>query len=90
VVESAEATEVRFFPNPASEQITVTLQANAGSDVRIMLRTVLGALIATERGIATSGSLYRSQLDMRSLATGTYLVEVWANNNVTRHSIVKQ
>jgi hypothetical protein len=90
VAVSAESTEVRVFPNPASEQVTITLQANAGSDVRIMLRTVLGGLIATEHGTATSGSLYRSQLDMRSLAAGTYLVEVWTNNRVTRHSIVKR
>lgn len=89
VVESG-SPEVRVFPNPASEQVTVTLQANAGGDVRIILRTVLGALVATEHGTATSGSLYRSALDMHSLAAGTYLVEVWTNNRVTRHSIVKQ
>jgi hypothetical protein len=89
VATATESAEVRVFPNPASEQVTVTLQVNAGSDVRIMLRTVLGALVATERGTATSGSLYRSQLDMRSLAAGTYLVEVWTNNRVSRHSIVK-
>ncbi len=86
----AESPEVRVFPNPASEQVTVTLQANAGSDVRIMLRTVLGALVATERVTPMSGSVYRSELDMRSLAAGTYLLEVWKNNRVSRHSIVKR
>lgn len=90
VATSAESPEVRVFPNPASEQVTVTLQATAGSDVRIMLRTVLGALVATERGTAISGSLYRSELDMRSLAAGTYLVEVWTNKRVSRHTIMKR
>lgn len=90
VATSAESPEVRVFPNPASEQVTVTLQATAGSDVRIMLRTVLGALVATERGTVISGSLYRSELDMRSLAAGTYLVEVWTNKRVSRHTIMKR
>ncbi len=66
---------VQLYPNPARTQLTVSLQANAGEDVRIDVRDALARRVAGTTHHATAG-LNSVQVPLGQLAGGVYSVTV--------------
>ena len=61
-----------LFPNPATEAVTLTTAAPSGASVTVRLLDVLGRPVWERRFAATT----TRELDLSTLARGTYLVEV--------------
>ena len=78
VVEGLTEADVKIFPNPATDYVTVE-----GNDVKsIEIYSLAGALVAVEKGETT--------LNVSNLAKGTYLVKVTTADGVKVEKMIKR
>lgn len=82
ISEAGEQNSIKVFPNPANENINITVVSV--SDV--MIYSISGQLLLVQKGI--SGTY---QMDVSGLENGTYVVKVVGNNDsfTSRFNIVK-
>ena len=83
-ITDTDLSEAIFFPNPAKDRLTVTLdtQWNGGS---IELRTLTGQLIDTVR---IDGE--QTQLNLKQLQEGTYILGIKKNDKALYRVILKK
>ncbi len=77
-----------FYPNPASDLVTVSLKNNVDSIAKIVVYDVLGKTIAMVNPTNETAS---QTIDLTAVETGIYLIEVTTNTNmkVIKKLIVK-
>lgn len=66
---------VNVFPNPAKDRVVVTSQFDAVQDVRVSLVSLMGQVMLQYDYSAVSGS-FRQTLDLSTLASGVYFLQV--------------
>jgi hypothetical protein len=79
---------VSAFPNPVSEQLTVEAPFDRPTPVTISVTNLLGQRVMLLNERATGGT-FRRQLNMSSLPTGSYTVEVSDGTRRTVLNVVK-
>ena len=77
-----------FYPNPVSDLVTVSLKNNVDSIAKIVVYDVLGKTIAM---VNPTNELASQTIDLTTVETGIYLIEVTTNTNmkVIKKLIVK-
>lgn len=81
-------TQINFSPNPASNYLNVTIQAEATANAKIIL-TDMGGRTVVERNIVVQQGV--NQINMpfnKSLAPGIYNASVYMNNEIVKQKIV--
>ncbi len=81
-------TQINFSPNPASNYLNVTIQAEATANAKIIL-TDMGGRTVVERNIVVQQG--GNQINMpfnKSLAPGIYNASVYMNNEIVKQKIV--
>ena len=86
IANGLDPASVRVYPNPSSGVVNISLDLEENS-ARIELRNSLGAIIETVE--TNSGSVTR-QLDLSSLASGVYLIQVSTSNGSVSHRVMKK
>lgn len=80
------------FPNPSSDKLTVSFQAEEHETARIELRNVLGQLVGTAQVSPASAGTHTEELNLEALGIpyGMYVVEVIVGSNTSSYKIVYQ
>ncbi len=87
-ITSAKETLVDLYPNPAKNNLTLVIDAQS-SGIQIIIRNQMGQTVQTE-SINGQAGLNTVSLDIQTLTTGMYFVEVVQNGYTVVKSLVKQ
>lgn len=86
-VETLITQFVDIYPNPVNDQLTVAFEGK-GATTSIIVRNQMGQTITSE-SINTVDGINQHKIDLSSLSTGMYFVELVQNGLSTVKSIVK-
>jgi hypothetical protein len=87
IKEKNQPISFSFFPNPAKDNITITIRGEQGTKVRITIFNSLGQQVIKNRTIDLPASGKQNlNLDLSSLPSGSYLCKV----ETTSSSVVKK
>ncbi len=81
------AADIKAYPNPASNSITVSVDNVTGTSTEVSLKDMMGRVLSTQSG---TGNTF--QFDVKGLADGNYLVSYIRNgisSTATRITVVK-
>lgn len=67
------------YPNPASEELFVSFNADEEDEISIQLFDVLGNLAVSEVEVLTSSGNYQISMSLHGINTGTYICRVLIN-----------
>jgi hypothetical protein len=82
-------TSVDLFPNPATENVSVKVNALKATDGRIVVYNALGAIVA-EKAVALNEGKNKVEMNVDTFAPGIYFATIKSgNSNITRKFIVK-
>lgn len=79
-----ELLGIKFYPNPASNHITLDLPTNI-NNATVTVYSILG-----QQQIHTMTNKPQTNIDLNGLTNGVYLVEVSSDNKVGRQLFIKQ
>ncbi|MBI4930414.1 MAG: T9SS type A sorting domain-containing protein [Bacteroidetes bacterium] len=84
------ATEenISVFPNPAHNEIYISIETHLQGKVDFTIRSILGT-VAYKESIDTNGYLYE-WVDISALPVGIYDVEFMSENKIIRKKFIKQ
>ncbi len=77
-----------FFPNPVSQNLTVSFDNQAQEAVNIGIFAINGALLAQEKFVP-KGSKFSEIIDFSAFQTGIYFVKIQTGNKITTQKVVK-
>ena len=78
--------QIRISPNPTSDKVNIMLPDNERLEsTTVTVYDLIGRQVLTQKTTANA-----VELDMSSLAKGTYLVKIDANNSVYTEKIIRQ
>jgi hypothetical protein len=84
--EIQQTADVKIYPNPANERVTLSLPSYMSEDVDIKIFNTLGLTVLSQHHI--SGE--EINIDINSLPSGIYVVRCVKNNKITSMRFVKQ
>lgn len=89
-----ETLQSRFtplvYPNPTNSDITITFSAIQTAETFVELFDITGARIRHEKiNSVQKGNLYSYKLNLKGLASGTYLYQIRNGSNIGKGSLVK-
>jgi len=79
------------WPNPSAGVVTVAYQVSMARKIRLEVFDVLGRLIVTYEEHPPRAGSYRAELDLSTLARGTYMLRIHAGKDreVTGHFVLQ-
>jgi hypothetical protein len=83
------AEGMRVMPNPAHDNVTISLDKFDGQLVTINVADVMGRVVATQT-INVEGDLFATQLDITTLPYGVYTITAKGNNSIVSQRIIKE
>lgn len=81
------STAASVFPNPATTATTLQFSLTAASDVTITLADQLGRSTTIAHAKLSAGN-HTQAIDTKNLVSGTYVVTILSNGNVTHQQLV--
>ena len=84
-VKEIQQTALKIYPNPAKEQITVSMPFNGNENVDIKIFNMLGVNVLSQQAAGE-----QINVDVRSLPAGVYIVRCGKSDKVTTMRFVKQ
>jgi hypothetical protein len=66
-----------LYPNPAQDQLTLSLSAQAAFGVKLSLSDMAGAVWFTDTGEEKVSGPYRRNISLAGLASGVYFVNIY-------------
>jgi len=78
VLASKTIMDIKLFPNPAQNSITVKGMLDNPTDTRIIIYNALGAVIV-DRTYTAGGSLFAENIPLNNVSNGTYFMSVINN-----------
>ena len=88
VIEEINAfQELKLYPNPASDRMTVNLMSNTIGDLSIQLVNMMGQTLSSSTLTIFNGAINHS-LDVSEIANGVYSVEVVLNGEKQHQRVV--
>jgi Secretion system C-terminal sorting domain len=76
---------IKVFPNPVSQQLIISFDAEANKDVNISLLDIKGRVIE-QRKIKSQGGFQQEKIDIQPFTSGQYLIKI---NTSTQESVKK-
>lgn len=86
----ATVANLNLFPNPAKGQTNVKLSKAQSETIRLQVYDLSGKLLMRLNYQAIVGSPWQTELDLSTLAQGTYLIEVLDGQNRSASQLVLQ
>lgn len=87
-----EDFSLEIWPNPTSEQATVSFRANDSGEASLALYDVSGKMVSEIfRGTSALGTTYRFDIDVKSLENGLYLCRLTTDSgDKVKHLVVSK
>jgi|GEM_PF-633962 len=76
---------LKLYPNPASDQLQITLEASAGNILGLELMDYLGRTLFTQKAKG-----YEQSINVKSLAAGVYMIRCTTDKGVYINKFVKE
>jgi hypothetical protein len=86
---SANLSEVKVFPNPATGQFNITFNVGKAADIQLRVTDLNGKEVYAEKFINYSGK-FEKEIKAANLSTGTYIVEIQTGNEKNSIQVVMQ
>ena len=90
-VEENEITKNVFtnvFPNPANDQLNITINSDNTESYKISVFNIYGQLILEEKG-TTNNQITQKSIDISKLSNGTFVLKININGKNFNHKIIK-
>lgn len=88
--ENQSINEVKLFPNPATDNTVVEFNLDNASDISVQVIDVTGKVVETISLTNASAGKNTAELNVASLATGIYSVEIKSNeSSITKKLVVR-
>ena len=84
----SELNSILIFPNPADDNLFISLDINGDEEVTIELLSMEGKLIQTKK-VKGAGNV-SLKYDVENLATGTYMLKLTTKSGSTTKQVVKK
>ena len=84
---SANTNDFSVFPNPATAETNISINAVNNSDVKISVTNALGQVVYNKAHPITAGN-NNFQLDCKNLAEGVYLINMECDKNTVTKKLV--
>ena len=82
------STSFSYFPNPTQNLLNINLQLEDNSNVKVIIRDLLGKeLIVEDWGVQYG--IINQQIDLSVLPSGTYILDVELSNGTIRKKLIK-
>lgn len=80
----SQHTDVTFslYPNPAQNQITLSLNTPSSFGIRLSLTNIAGAVIVSDSQEEHVNHQYQRSLSLEGLASGVYFLNLFADNTL--------
>jgi hypothetical protein len=80
---------VNVFPNPASDQLTISIQNDGLKECRLEIRNIVGQTVWTSLEQNVLAGVLRLDVDVKELASGMYTLRVADDQNARTVKFVK-
>ncbi|MFM7767917.1 MAG: T9SS type A sorting domain-containing protein, partial [Bacteroidota bacterium] len=87
--ESNTVQSVNVFPNPVSNQLTISIQNDGMKECRLEIRNIVGQTVWTSLEQNVSAGVLRLDVDVKELASGMYSLRVADDQNARTVKFVK-
>ncbi|MDB5257810.1 MAG: hypothetical protein JWM14_2505 [Chitinophagaceae bacterium] len=88
-LEINNAGKLVLYPNPASNELNISWQLPANSEVSVVLINTLSQVVSTQR-YSTNDGFFEERIDLSTLPAGVYIVSVVSANQSASAKIIKQ
>ena len=82
--------EIRAYPNPATDQVSLELQSNAGNQVSVSICNLTGQVMQTQNINLTTDGTSVHELNIKSLPQGVYVIQATSKNQTKVLKLVVQ
>lgn len=86
-VNASSAVDVNLYPNPASQNTSVSFKAEGGTDYKITLLDLTGRVISTKTGTSVEG-LNEIDIDLSQIAKGAYMINLVNNDQTSQIRLI--
>lgn len=90
VMRSSNNMKAKIWPNPFSQDVTITYQASTATTVDMIIRDLSGRVLYRDRFAVTAGANQLKSGNLQKLSGGTYIVELKDGTNSSSWKITKQ
>lgn len=87
VSETATATGVYSYPNPASDAVTVAYELTVGAQVQVTLHDASGRIVYTSNEGMQAAGAHTARVNTGSLSSGMYMMTLRAGNIVVNRPL---
>jgi hypothetical protein len=88
-LELGSANKLIVYPNPAADELNISWQLPANSEVSVVLMNTLSQIVSAQ-GYETTDGFFEERLDLSTLPAGVYIVTVVSANQSASVKIIKQ
>jgi hypothetical protein len=85
----AAATNVSVYPNPATNNVTITISSMVQGTQKVMLTDFSGRLLM-QKNVQSAKGYHTVQFNVASLVAGVYLIQIPSKNGMIVKKLVKQ
>ena len=78
---------VSVFPNPANDELNISIQSSEKMDVNIKILNLLGKEIVNDSYIFEQGVNTR-KIDVNTIENGVYILQLESNGNIFSHKLI--
>ena len=86
--EDGSANSINIYPNPTSDNFSLSFQNNLATDVNVKIYSATGKLIWEDTQINFVDE-YKNTIDMSAFSTGLYLAKVTTSEGIRIKKIIK-
>lgn len=81
--------DIRLFPNPFSESVSVEMEVTERADVQVSIYDIMGRLVSSKQENLNTG-FQQIQLNTADLSPGAYLMSIRINGQVASKKMIKK
>ena len=83
-----KSESIKIYPNPASDEITVSFKNKSLNSSNIKIYSTLGELVHDETFLPRNSNIYSNKIDISELNPGVYIVLIRIGNQVLNEKFV--
>ncbi len=88
ILNSESIQALKIFPNPSKDQLTVSCDLPAPTDVKLIISSSLGETLFTKNYISQSGT-FEEQFSIQDLKPGSYIVKLVTGSDIRASQLIK-
>jgi hypothetical protein len=85
---SSSSQNLKMYPNPTKDRITVSCELSNPTDVKLMITSSLGEVLLQETYSSQMGS-FSNEISTQSLMPGTYIVQLVTDQTIRSAKLIK-